>query len=51
MKLASYRVDGADAFVAFCSDFTALAPGDVLEVEITGIGTLRTRIVDEQQRA
>ena len=59
--------------VAFCSDFTTLAPGDViatgtpegvghrrnpqvwmkagdvLEVEITGIGTLRTRIVDEKQ--
>ena len=58
--------------VAFCSDFTTLAPGDViatgtpegvghrrnpqvwmkagdvLEVEITGIGTLRTRIVDER---
>jgi 2-keto-4-pentenoate hydratase/2-oxohepta-3-ene-1,7-dioic acid hydratase in catechol pathway len=58
--------------VSFCSDFTALAPGDViatgtpegvghrrnpqvfmeagdvLEVEITGIGTLRTRIVDER---
>ncbi len=58
--------------VAFCSDFTALAPGDViatgtpegvghrrnpqvwmkagdvLEVEITGIGVLRTRIVDEK---
>jgi 2-keto-4-pentenoate hydratase/2-oxohepta-3-ene-1,7-dioic acid hydratase in catechol pathway len=58
--------------VAFCSDFTTLAPGDViatgtpegvghrrnpqlwmkagdvLEVEITGIGTLRTRIVDEK---
>jgi 2-keto-4-pentenoate hydratase/2-oxohepta-3-ene-1,7-dioic acid hydratase in catechol pathway len=57
--------------IAFCSDFTALAPGDViatgtpegvghsrkpplwmkpgdaLEVEITGIGTLRARIVDE----
>jgi len=57
--------------VAFCSDFTALAAGDiiatgtpegvghsrtpplwmragdVLEVEITGIGTLRTRVVDE----
>ncbi|MGH6769594.1 MAG: fumarylacetoacetate hydrolase family protein [Xanthobacteraceae bacterium] len=57
--------------VAFCSDFTTLAPGDViatgtpegvghrrdpqvwmkagdvLEVEITGIGTLRTRIADE----
>jgi 2-keto-4-pentenoate hydratase/2-oxohepta-3-ene-1,7-dioic acid hydratase in catechol pathway len=57
--------------IAFCSDFTTLAPGDViatgtpegvghrrnppvwmkprdvLEVEITGIGTLRTRIVDE----
>jgi 2-keto-4-pentenoate hydratase/2-oxohepta-3-ene-1,7-dioic acid hydratase in catechol pathway len=57
--------------VAFCSEFTALAPGDViatgtpegvghrrnpqvwmkagdmLEVEITGIGILRTRIVDE----
>ena len=57
--------------VAFCSDFTALSPGDViatgtpegvghsrkpplwmkpgdvLEVEITGIGTLRARIVDE----
>ena len=57
--------------VAFCSDFTALAPGDViatgtpegvgqrrnpplwmkpgdvLEVEISGVGTLRTRIVDE----
>ena len=59
--------------VAFCSDFTALAPGDViatgtpegvghrrnpqvwmkagdvLEVEITGIGTLRTKIVDEKK--
>ena len=58
--------------IAFCSDFTALAagdviatgtpegvghsrkpplwmkPGDRLEVEITGIGTLRTRIVDER---
>jgi 2-keto-4-pentenoate hydratase/2-oxohepta-3-ene-1,7-dioic acid hydratase in catechol pathway len=58
--------------VAFCSDFTTLAPGDViatgtpegvghrrnpqlfmragdvLEVEITGIGVLRTRIVDEK---
>jgi 2-keto-4-pentenoate hydratase/2-oxohepta-3-ene-1,7-dioic acid hydratase in catechol pathway len=58
--------------IAFCSDFTALSPGDiiatgtpegvghsrkpplwmkpgdVLEVEITGIGTLRTRIVDEE---
>jgi 2-keto-4-pentenoate hydratase/2-oxohepta-3-ene-1,7-dioic acid hydratase in catechol pathway len=57
--------------VAFCSDFTQLAPGDViatgtpegvghrrtppvwmkpgdvLEVEITGIGVLRNRIVDE----
>jgi len=57
--------------VAFCSDFTALSPGDViatgtpegvghgrkpplwmkpgdaLEVEISGIGTLRARIVDE----
>ena len=58
--------------VAFCSDFTALAPGDViatgtpegvgmrrtpplwmkpgdtLEVEITGIGVLRARVVDER---
>jgi 2-keto-4-pentenoate hydratase/2-oxohepta-3-ene-1,7-dioic acid hydratase in catechol pathway len=57
--------------IAFCSDFTALSPGDViatgtpegvghsrkpplwmkpgdtLEVEISGIGTLRTQIVDE----
>jgi 2-keto-4-pentenoate hydratase/2-oxohepta-3-ene-1,7-dioic acid hydratase in catechol pathway len=57
--------------IAFCSDFTPLAPGDViatgtpegvghrrtpplwmkpgdvLEVEITGIGILRSRIVDE----
>jgi len=57
--------------IAFCSDFTALSPGDViatgtpegvghrrnppvwmqpgdvLEVEISGIGTLRSRIVDE----
>jgi 2-keto-4-pentenoate hydratase/2-oxohepta-3-ene-1,7-dioic acid hydratase in catechol pathway len=57
--------------IAFCSDFTALSPGDViatgtpegvghsrkpplwmkpgdtLEVEITGIGTLRAHIVDE----
>jgi len=59
--------------IAFCSDFTALSPGDViatgtpegvghsrkpplwmkagdtLEVEITGIGILRSRIVDERQ--
>jgi len=59
--------------VAFCSDFTALAPGDViatgtpegvghgrkpplwmkpgdlLEVEITGIGTLRAHITDENK--
>jgi 2-keto-4-pentenoate hydratase/2-oxohepta-3-ene-1,7-dioic acid hydratase in catechol pathway len=58
--------------IAFCSDFTTLAPGDViatgtpegvghrrnpplwmkpgdmLEVEISGIGTLRTRVVDEK---
>lgn len=58
--------------VAFCSDFTALSPGDViatgtpegvghrrnpplwmkagdvLEVEISGIGTLRSRVVDER---
>ncbi|MGC2122617.1 MAG: fumarylacetoacetate hydrolase family protein [Xanthobacteraceae bacterium] len=58
--------------IAFCSDFTALAPGDViatgtpegvghsrkpplwmkpgdtLEVEITGIGTLRARIGEER---
>jgi 2-keto-4-pentenoate hydratase/2-oxohepta-3-ene-1,7-dioic acid hydratase in catechol pathway len=58
--------------IAFCSDFTALSPGDViatgtpegvghgrkpplwmkpgdtLEVEITGIGILRARIVDER---
>jgi 2-keto-4-pentenoate hydratase/2-oxohepta-3-ene-1,7-dioic acid hydratase in catechol pathway len=58
--------------VAFCSDFTALSPGDViatgtpegvghrrnpplwmkagdvLEVEISGIGTLRSRLVDER---
>jgi 2-keto-4-pentenoate hydratase/2-oxohepta-3-ene-1,7-dioic acid hydratase in catechol pathway len=58
--------------IAFCSDFTELAPGDViatgtpegvghrrnpplwmkpgdvLEVEISGIGTLRSRIVDEK---
>ena len=57
--------------IAFCSDFTQLAPGDViatgtpegvghrrnpplwmkpgdvLEVEISGIGTLRNRIIDE----
>jgi 2-keto-4-pentenoate hydratase/2-oxohepta-3-ene-1,7-dioic acid hydratase in catechol pathway len=58
--------------IAFCSDFTALSPGDViatgtpegvghrrnpplwmkpgdvLEVEISGIGTLRNRVVDEK---
>ncbi len=58
--------------IAFCSDFTALSPGDViatgtpegvgqrrtpplwmksgdvLEVEITGIGTLRSHVVDER---
>ena len=58
--------------IAFCSDFTALAPGDViatgtpegvghrrnpplwmkpgdvLEVEISGVGTLRSRVVDER---
>jgi 2-keto-4-pentenoate hydratase/2-oxohepta-3-ene-1,7-dioic acid hydratase in catechol pathway len=60
--------------IAFCSDFTPLAPGDViatgtpegvghrrspplwmkpgdvLEVEISGIGTLRNRVVDEVAR-
>jgi 2-keto-4-pentenoate hydratase/2-oxohepta-3-ene-1,7-dioic acid hydratase in catechol pathway len=59
--------------IAFCSDFTALSPGDViatgtpegvghsrkpplwmkpsdtLEVEISGIGTLRAHIVDERR--
>jgi 2-keto-4-pentenoate hydratase/2-oxohepta-3-ene-1,7-dioic acid hydratase in catechol pathway len=59
--------------IAFCSDFTALSPGDViatgtpegvghsrkpplwmkpgdmLEVEITGIGTLRARVADERR--
>jgi len=25
-----------------------MKPGDVLEVEITGIGTLRARVVDER---
>jgi len=59
--------------IAFCSDFTTLAagdviatgtpegvghrrnpplwmqPGDVLEVEISGIGTLRNRVVDERR--
>jgi 2-keto-4-pentenoate hydratase/2-oxohepta-3-ene-1,7-dioic acid hydratase in catechol pathway len=25
-----------------------MKPGDVLEVEITGIGTLRNRVVDEK---
>jgi 2-keto-4-pentenoate hydratase/2-oxohepta-3-ene-1,7-dioic acid hydratase in catechol pathway len=59
--------------IAFCSDFTALSPGDViatgtpegvgqrrtpplwmkagdvLEVEITGIGTLRAHVVDERR--
>jgi 2-keto-4-pentenoate hydratase/2-oxohepta-3-ene-1,7-dioic acid hydratase in catechol pathway len=58
--------------IAFCSDFTALVPGDViatgtpegvghrrnpplwmkpgdvLEVEISGVGTLRSRVVDER---
>jgi 2-keto-4-pentenoate hydratase/2-oxohepta-3-ene-1,7-dioic acid hydratase in catechol pathway len=58
--------------IAYCSDFTSLAPGDiiatgtpdgigakrtppvwmkagdVLEVEISGIGTLRNRVVDEE---
>ncbi|TMJ43612.1 MAG: fumarylacetoacetate hydrolase family protein, partial [Alphaproteobacteria bacterium] len=58
--------------IAFCSDFTPLAPGDViatgtpegvghrrnpqlwmkpgdvLEVEISGVGTLRSRVVDEK---
>jgi 2-keto-4-pentenoate hydratase/2-oxohepta-3-ene-1,7-dioic acid hydratase in catechol pathway len=65
-------IHSVPAIVAFCSDFTPLAPGDiiatgtpegvghrrtpplwmkagdVLEVEISGIGTLRTRIVDEK---
>jgi len=60
------------AIIAFVSDFTPLAPGDViatgtpegvghsrkpqvwmkagdvLEIEISGIGTLRCRIVDER---
>jgi 2-keto-4-pentenoate hydratase/2-oxohepta-3-ene-1,7-dioic acid hydratase in catechol pathway len=59
--------------IAFCSDFTALSPGDViatgtpegvghsrkpplwmkpgdtLEVEIAGIGTLRARVADERR--
>ena len=65
-------IHSVPAIVAFCSDFTALSPGDViatgtpegvghrrtpplwmkagdvLEVEISGIGTLRSRVVDEK---
>jgi len=64
-------IHSVPAIITFCSEFTALGPGDViatgtpegvghrrtpplwmkagdvLEVEISGIGTLRTRIVDE----
>jgi 2-keto-4-pentenoate hydratase/2-oxohepta-3-ene-1,7-dioic acid hydratase in catechol pathway len=64
-------IHSVPAIVAFCSEFTALSPGDiiatgtpdgvghrrtpplwmkagdVLEVEISGIGVLRTRVVDE----
>jgi len=64
-------IHAVPAIVAFCSDFTALSPGDViatgtpegvghrrnpplwmkagdvLEVEISGIGILRSRVVDE----
>jgi 2-keto-4-pentenoate hydratase/2-oxohepta-3-ene-1,7-dioic acid hydratase in catechol pathway len=65
-------IHSVPAIVAFCSDFTVLAPGDViatgtpegvghrrtpplwmkagdvLEVEVSGIGVLRSRIVDEK---
>jgi 2-keto-4-pentenoate hydratase/2-oxohepta-3-ene-1,7-dioic acid hydratase in catechol pathway len=65
-------IHSVPAIIAFCSEFTALSPGDViatgtpegvghrrnpplwmkagdvLEVDISGIGTLRTRIVDEE---
>ena len=64
-------IHSVPAIIAFCSEFTALSPGDiiatgtpegvghrrtpplwmkagdVLEVEISGIGVLRTRVVDE----
>jgi 2-keto-4-pentenoate hydratase/2-oxohepta-3-ene-1,7-dioic acid hydratase in catechol pathway len=64
-------IHSVPAIVAFCSEFTALSPGDIiatgtpdgvghrrtpplwmkagdlLEVEISGIGVLRTRVVDE----
>jgi 2-keto-4-pentenoate hydratase/2-oxohepta-3-ene-1,7-dioic acid hydratase in catechol pathway len=64
-------IHSVPAIVAFCSEFTALSPGDiiatgtpdgvghrrtpplwmkagdVLEVEISGIGVLRTKVVDE----
>ena len=64
-------IHSVPAIIAFCSDFTALSPGDiiatgtpegvghrrtpplwmkagdVLEVEISSIGVLRTRVVDE----
>lgn len=65
-------IHAVSEIVAFCSDFTALSPGDVIatgtpegvghrrspplwmkagdvvEVEISGIGTLRARVVDEE---
>lgn len=66
-------IHSVPTIIAYCSDFTPLAagdviatgtpegvghrrnpplwmkPGDVLEIEITGIGVLRSRIVDEQR--
>jgi 2-keto-4-pentenoate hydratase/2-oxohepta-3-ene-1,7-dioic acid hydratase in catechol pathway len=33
--------------IAYCSTFTRLEPGDVIEVEAENIGVLRNGVVDE----
>jgi 2-keto-4-pentenoate hydratase/2-oxohepta-3-ene-1,7-dioic acid hydratase in catechol pathway len=59
--LASYRVGGEAHYGAVVeggiipvrqsgghlSTFATLSPGDVVEVEVPGIGLLRNRVVDE----
>jgi 2-keto-4-pentenoate hydratase/2-oxohepta-3-ene-1,7-dioic acid hydratase in catechol pathway len=39
------------ALVAYCSTLSGLAPGDVIEVEVSGVGILRNPVKDEAAAA